>query len=120
MKNAVDGLAYQMNTTNMAQVFKLVEEMIFLRNYKRAMSAVLTRTNGQPSFKFQTSEQVLWLRDEQAKMFLPPVTGLLVEQLGITKMEGKQPPRGNLIGIASGEASSVGDKKPRAEINDTR
>ena len=53
-------------------------------------------------------------------MSLPPDTELLVEQHGITKKEGKQPSRGNLIGIASGEASSVGDKKPRAEINDTR
>ena len=91
VKNAVDRLAYQMNTTNMAQVFELVEKMILLGEYKRGMSAALTRTNGQPSFKFQTSEKVLWLRNEQVKMFLPPVTGLLVEQLGITKMEGKQP-----------------------------
>ena len=58
----------------------MVEEMIFLGNYKGAMSAVLTRANGQPSFK-----------DKQVKMFLPPVTEFLVEELAIMKMEGKQP-----------------------------
>ena len=32
-----------------------------------------------------------WLRDEQVDVFLPPDIELLVEKLGITKMEGKQP-----------------------------
>ena len=37
----------------------MVEEMIFLDDYKGAMSAVLTCMNGQPSVKVQTSEKVL-------------------------------------------------------------
>ena len=39
--------------------FEMVEEMIFLDDYKGAMSAVLTCMNGQPSVKSYTSEKVL-------------------------------------------------------------
>ena len=37
----------------------MVEEMIFLDDYKGAVSAVLTCANGQPSVKVRASEKVL-------------------------------------------------------------
>merc|ERR1719409_1303154 len=47
VKSSIEGLAYKKGFTNMAQAFTMAEKMFLLGGRKRAMSAVLTLTDGK-------------------------------------------------------------------------
>merc|ERR1719217_1467830 len=64
VKKAVEGMTYQKGFTNMAQAFGTAEKMFLLGGRRKAMSAVLTITDGKPSFLFQTYEKVMQLKDK--------------------------------------------------------
>merc|ERR1719261_1103298 len=73
VKKAVEGLAYLKGFTNMAQAFTAAEKMLLLGGRKKAQSAVLTLTDGKPSFLFQTHEKVMQLKDKHVKLFFAPI-----------------------------------------------
>ena len=66
VKKAVEGLEYKTGFTNMAQALSLAEQQFLLGGRKKAMSVVITFTDGRPSFLFQTYEKVLQLQDKHA------------------------------------------------------
>merc|ERR1719238_841929 len=50
VKSSIEGLEYKKGFTNMAQAFTMAEKMFLLGGRRKAMSAVLTLTDGKPSF----------------------------------------------------------------------
>jgi len=63
VKEAVAGMAHQKGFTNMAQGFVLAEKLLQQRGRKDAQSAVMTISDGKPSFLFETSEKAKELED---------------------------------------------------------
>merc|ERR1719392_547505 len=110
VKKAVEGLEYKKGFTNMAQAFDLAEKMFLLGGRKKAMSAVLTLTDGKPSFYFQTNEKVLQLKDKHVKLFFSPVTEFAGEELKLMKKWASKPWETNLVhvpGLAPLKADSA-------------
>jgi hypothetical protein len=110
VKKAVEGLEYKKGFTNMAQAFDLAEKMFLLGGRKRAMSAVMTLTDGKPSFLFQTYEKVLQLKDKHVKLFFSPVTEFAGEELALMKKWASSPWETNLVhvpGLAPLQADSA-------------
>merc|ERR1719310_1384220 len=110
VKKAVEGLEYKKGFTNMAQAFDLAEKMFLLGGRKKAMSAVLTLTDGKPSFLFQTYEKVLQLKDKHVKLFFSPVTEFAGEELRLMKKWASSPWETNLVhvpGLAPLKADSA-------------
>merc|ERR1719265_3050424 len=70
VKSKIEALEYKKGFTNMAQAFTMAETMFLLGGRRRAMSAVLTLTDGKPSFLFNTYEKVMQLKDKHGKLFL--------------------------------------------------
>ena len=61
----------------MAQALTMTETMFLLVGSKRAMSAVVTLTDGKPPSLVNTYERVLQLKDKHVKfVFSSPVTEL--------------------------------------------
>merc|ERR1719217_1670669 len=74
VKTAVEGITWQKGFTNMAQAFTLAEKIFLLGGRKKAQEAVLTITDGKPSFLFQTHEKVMQLKDKHTKLYFAPIT----------------------------------------------
>jgi len=110
VKTSIEGLEYKKGFTNMAQAFTLAEKMFLLGGRKRAMSAVLTLTDGKPSFLFNTYEKVLQLKDKHVKLFFAPVTEFAGEELKLMKKWASSPWPTNLVhvpGLAPLKADSA-------------
>merc|ERR1719238_2330692 len=99
VKKAVEGMTYQKGFTNMAQAFGTAEKMFLLGGRRKAMSAVLTLTDGKPSFLFQTYEKVMQLKDKHTKLFFAPVTAFAGEELKLMKKWASSPWETNLVHV---------------------
>jgi hypothetical protein len=69
-KVAAAGMEHQKGFTNMAQAFSLAEKLLQQRGRKEAQSAVLTITDGKPSFLFETTERVKDLESKGIMRFM--------------------------------------------------
>merc|ERR1719488_258309 len=110
VKSKIEGLEYKKGFTNMAQAFTMAEKMFLLGGRKKAMSAVLTLTDGKPSFLFNTYEKVLQLKDKHVKLFFAPVTEFAGEELRLMKKWASSPWPTNLVhvpGLAPLKADSA-------------
>merc|ERR1719353_1189625 len=85
VKQAIEGLEYMKGFTNMAQAFTEAEKMFLLGGRRDAQSAVMTITDGKPSFMFQTHEKVMQLKDKHIKLFFAPVIEFPGEDLELMK-----------------------------------
>ena len=83
VKTSIEGLEYKKGFTDMAQAFTVAERMFLLGGRRKAMSAVLTLTDGKPSFLFNTYVKVLQLKDKHVKLFFAPVTEFAGEELAL-------------------------------------
>merc|ERR1719454_130611 len=99
VKSSIEGLEYKKGFTNMAQAFTMAEKMFLLGGRRRAMSAVLTLTDGKPSFLFNTYEKVLQLKDKHVKLFFAPVTEFQGEELALMKKWASSPWETNLVHV---------------------
>merc|ERR1719326_379150 len=99
VQKAVDGLAYQKGFTNMAQAFMVAEKFFLLGGRKKAMSAIMTITDGKPSFLFQTNEKVLQLKDKHTKLFFVPITEFKGKELKLMKKWASAPWPTNLVHV---------------------
>jgi len=61
---SVAGMAHQKGFTNMAQGFVLAEKLLQQRGRKAAQSAVMTISDGKPSFLFETTEKAKELEEK--------------------------------------------------------
>jgi uncharacterized protein YegL len=69
-KDAAEAMEHQKGFTNMAQAFSLAEKLITQRGRKEAQSAVLTISDGKPSFQFETFEQAKNLESKAIMRFM--------------------------------------------------
>merc|ERR1719502_2533878 len=99
VKAAVAGLGFLKGFTNMAQAFTMAEKLFLLQGRKLAQSAVLTLTDGKPSFLFQTNEKVMQLKDKHTKLFFAPVTEFKGEEMKLMKKWASTPWETNLVRI---------------------
>jgi hypothetical protein len=110
VKTSIEGMAYKKGFTNMAQAFTMAEKMFLLGGRRRAMSAVMTLTDGKPSFLFNTYEKVMQLKDKHVKLFFSPVTEFAGEELALMKKWASSPWETNLVhvpGLAPLKADSA-------------
>jgi len=63
-------MEHQKGFTNMAQAFALTEKLITQRGRKEAQSALLTVSDGKPSFLFETREQAKVLESKAITRFM--------------------------------------------------
>jgi len=96
---AVEGLVHLKGFTNMAQAFGVAEKLLLLGGRKAAQSAVMTITDGKPSFIFQTNEKVLQLKDKHTKLFFVPITEFKGEELKLMKKWASTPWPTNLVHV---------------------
>merc|ERR1712176_916121 len=106
VKSAIEGTVHKKGFTNMAQAFALAETMYTAGGRKGSQSALLTITDGNPSFLFQTNELVEQLDDKGVQRFFVVVSEgeKQVEQM---KKWASAPWETNLLhvpGLASMEA----------------
>merc|ERR1719213_953733 len=85
--------------TNMAQAFTTAEKLFLLDGRKMAQSAVLTLTDGKPSFLFQTNEKVMQLKDKHIKLFFAPVTEFKGEEMKLMQKWASSPWETHLVHI---------------------
>merc|ERR1719388_428275 len=107
---AIDGIEFKKGFTNMAQAFGVAEKVLLLGGRKAAQSAVLTLTDGKPSFLFQTYEKVMQLKDKHVKLFFAPITEYKGEELALMKKWASSPWETNLVhvpGLAPLKADSA-------------
>merc|ERR1719207_467982 len=71
---AVGAMTWQKGFTNMAQAFTLAEKLFLLGGRRTAQEAVLTITDGKPSFLFDTQEKVMQLKDKHTMLSFAPIT----------------------------------------------
>jgi len=74
VKSAIEGTVQKKGFTNMAQAFALAETMYTAGGRKGSQSALLTITDGTPSFLFQTNELVEQLDDKGVQRFFVVVS----------------------------------------------
>ena len=72
VKSAVEAMEFKKGFTNMAQAFTLAENLLLLEGRKEAQSAVMTLTDGKPSFLPQTCATAMRLEDRHFKPFFSP------------------------------------------------
>jgi hypothetical protein len=70
VKTAVAAMEPQKGFTNMAQGFVLSEKLLTQRGRKDAQSAVMTISDGKPSFLFETTEKAKELEDKGIMKFM--------------------------------------------------
>ena len=83
----------------MCQALTMAEKCLLLGVRERAMSAVLTLTDGKPSFLFNICEKVLQLKDKYVKLFFTPVTEFAGEELALMKKWASSPWETNLVHV---------------------
>jgi len=88
---AIQGLAYTKGFTNMAQAFGVAERLLLLCGRRKAQSAVMTLSDGKPSFLFQTYEKVMQLKDKHVKLFFAPVTEFKGDEMKLVKKWASSP-----------------------------
>jgi hypothetical protein len=91
VKTAVDGLAYTKGFTNMAQAFTIAEKMFLIGGRQESQSAVMTITDGKPSFLFQTYQKVTELKDKHVKLFFAPITEYGGDEMKLMKKWASSP-----------------------------
>jgi hypothetical protein len=96
---ALEGLEFKKGFTNMAQAFTEAEKVLLLGGRRRAQSAVLTLTDGKPSFKFMTHEKVMQIKDKHIKLFFASVTDFEGDELTLMKEWASQPWETHLVHV---------------------
>jgi hypothetical protein len=99
VKTAITGLEYKKGFTNMAQAFGVAEKMFLLGGRKEAQSAVMTITDGKPSFLFQTYQKVMELKDKHVKLFFAPITDFKGDEMKLMKKWASSPWPTHLVHI---------------------
>jgi hypothetical protein len=99
VKTKIGALTYKKGFTNMAQAFTTAERMFLLAGRQKAQSAILTLTDGKPSFLFQTNEKVNQLKDKHTKLFFAPVTEFKGKELALMKKWASRPWATNLVHV---------------------
>merc|ERR1719473_1979299 len=103
VKKSIEELKYSKGFTNMAQAFTVSEKALNLGGRQKAQSAVLTITDGKPSFLFQTYEMIKKLKDKAVKLFFVPVTAFKGQELKLMRKWASKAAAGDAGGCSRRE-----------------
>lgn len=106
---ALGGMEHKKGFTNMAQAFALAESMFRSGGRKGAQPAILTITDGKPSFEFQTQELVEQLDDKGVSRFFVVLTDN-DKELDLMKKWASAPWETNLLHVEGGMVSMEADE----------
>merc|ERR1719409_289859 len=109
VKQAITNLEYTKGFTNMAQAFGVAEKMFLLGGRKEAQSAVMTLTDGKPSFLFQTYQKVMELKDKHVKLFFAPITTFGGDEMKLMKKWASSPWPTHIVHIPGLEPLQAGE-----------
>jgi len=70
---AIDTIEWEKGFTNMAQAFVGAEKVMMNSGRKRVQSTILVITDGKPSFRFQTYQEVMKVRSKGVKVIMVPI-----------------------------------------------
>merc|ERR1719161_2379734 len=70
---AIESLEWEKGFTNMAQAFTSAEKVMMNSGRKRVPSTIMVITDGKPSFKFQTYQEVMKTRAKGVKVIMVPI-----------------------------------------------
>jgi len=99
VKAAIEGITFKKGFTNMAQAFTLAEKLFLLGGRRKAQEAVMTLTDGKPSFLFQTHEKVMQLKDKHVKLFFVPITEFKGNEFKLMRKWASSPWRTHLVHV---------------------
>jgi len=109
VKEAVAGMAHQKGFTNMAQGFVLAEKLLQQRGRKDAQSAVLTISDGKPSFLFETTEKAKELEEKGIMKFFVGVSEFPgSEEWRLMRQLASQPAPTNTVRVPGWDALQDG------------
>jgi uncharacterized protein YegL len=91
VKEKVSALTWQRGITNMAQTFSLAQKMFRERGRQDAQSAVMVITDGTPSMKFATSQQVTKLKETNVHIFFAPIAEFPSRKFDVLKEWASSP-----------------------------
>jgi len=74
VKTAVAGMEHQRGFTNMAQGFVLAQKLLQQKSRKDAQSAIMTISDGKPSFLFETTEKAKELEEKGIMKFMVAIS----------------------------------------------
>jgi len=74
VKTAAAGMEHQRGFTNMAQGFVLAQKLLQQRSRKDAQSAIMTISDGKPSFLFETTEKAKELEEKGIMKFMVAIS----------------------------------------------
>lgn len=99
VKASVQALQYKKGFTNMAQAFEMAAKILNLGGRQAAQSAVMTITDGKPSFVYQTYQKVQELKDKATKLFFVPVTPFDGAEMKLLKKWASKPWSSSVVRI---------------------
>jgi len=91
LEDVVTNMAYLKGFTNMAQAFALAETMYTEAGRADAMSAVLTITDGKPSFGYQTNNKVRELEEKGIQRYFITIADEEGEETELMKKWASEP-----------------------------
>jgi len=91
IKPLVEETGHAKGITNMAQAFAVAGKMLRQGGRKDAQSAVLVLTDGKPSMKFATGQQVDKLKESGVMIYMAPVAQFPSKDFDILKEWASQP-----------------------------
>jgi len=104
VKKSIEGMKWLKGFTNMAQSFTVAEKLLLLGGRREAQSAVLTLTDGKPSFLIETWEKVQQLKDKHVSIFMAPITEYRGSEWKVMRQWASWPWWTNLVRIPGLEA----------------
>jgi hypothetical protein len=109
VKTAVAGMAHQKGFTNMAQGFVLAEKLLTQRGRKGAQFAVMTISDGMPSFKWETEEKAKELQQKGIMMYDVAISEFPnTDPVNLMKKMATKPRRTNFVRIPGFDALQDG------------
>jgi hypothetical protein len=87
----VKELKWQKGITNMAQAFFLAGRMLREKGREDAQSAVLVITDGVPSMKFATTQQVDKLKEGNTQIYFAPISEFAAKKFDVLKGWASEP-----------------------------
>lgn len=115
--SAVENLPWKKGFTNMAQSFAAAETAFTQGSRRGAQSAVLTITDGKPSFNFMTTQMVEQLDDKAVSRYFLIISeeSLDSDAMKVMKSWASQPWETNLVHVPGGLALLESDPETFAD-----
>jgi len=108
LKTAAAAMKHKNGFTNMAQAFSLAEELLEKQGRPEAQFAVMTISDGVPSFKFNTKEKAKELESRGIQKFMVSVSTPRSDAFELMKAMASKPWETNVVRVPAWDALQDG------------